>query len=255
MISEIPFAEYLAMDAVSQSTLKRLLSQSPAHCRIPVEETPEMAFGTAFHTLLLEPERFDSEYFLLPDNIRRGTKVWEIAEKESAGRAMLKPDDADRLSAMRDAVLNHRAASALLSDGRPEVSCFWTDADTGLQCKGRFDWLSPLGCIVDIKTTTDASPEAFQRRVANSLYHLQAAMYQEGYAANHGGQAIDFVFIAVEKTPPYGVACYELPAEFIAAGSELLRQGLESYASCKAKDEWPGYSPHIELLETPRWLR
>ena len=77
---------------------------------------------------------------------------------------------------------------------------------TGLQCKCRPDWISADGGIlVDLKTTEDASPREFQRSIAKWRYHVQAGWYMAGIEAAYGTRPSGFIFIAVEKKPPFAV--------------------------------------------------
>ena len=63
----IPHQDYHAGAGLSQSMIKALL-RSPAHAKVPVEETPAMRFGRAFDTGVLEPHLFDEEYVIRPDD-------------------------------------------------------------------------------------------------------------------------------------------------------------------------------------------
>ena len=47
---------------------RKALLRSPAHAKVPVEETPAMRFGRAFDTGVLEPHLFDEEYVIRPDD-------------------------------------------------------------------------------------------------------------------------------------------------------------------------------------------
>jgi hypothetical protein len=148
---------------------------------------------------------------------------------------------------MASSVRQHPAAYALLAQGKAEQSFWWDDATTGLRCKCRPDWYYGT-TVVDLKTTTDASPAGFARSVATFRYHVQASHYLSGL---HGAER--FVFIAVEKTAPYAVAVYELDAEAMAAGNELRLRDLRMIADCRATSEWPGYGDDCQTLSLPKW--
>jgi exodeoxyribonuclease VIII len=148
---------------------------------------------------------------------------------------------------MAASVRVHPAAAALLAHGKAEQSFWWDDAATGLRCKCRPDWYDGT-TVVDLKTTTDASPAGFARSVATFRYHVQASHYLAGL---HGAER--FVFIAVEKTAPYAVAVYELDAAAMAAGDELRQRDMRVIADCQAISEWPGYGNTIQPLSLPSW--
>jgi len=134
-----------------------------------------------------------------------------------------------------------------------ENSAFCTDI-TGAKLKFRPDICIPdLDLIADIKTTQDASPQAFARDVVKYSYHLSAAMYAYGYELVTGRKLESFVFIVVEKNPPYAVAVYELDQASMQAGYRLYRQAIDKYNECTRTGHWPGYSDAIQSLSLPNW--
>jgi hypothetical protein len=112
---------------------------------------------------------------------------------------------------------------------------------------------------VDLKTCADASLEGFQKSLNDWRYYAQAPLYMEGVseAIAQSGSARPrpraFLFVAVEKTAPYAVAVYMPDAETMAIGEREVREDLDSYATCRALDSWPGYSTKIEPIGLPGW--
>ena len=256
-------AEYHASPEISKSGLD-LVHRSPLHFwnrylnpdRIIEPPTEAMVLGSALHTRVLEPHLFADEYAVAPEGIDRRTKEgklrWADFEQEAAGKILLKADDATRIDAMAEAVRQHRAAKFLLTmPGKAEQSYFWTDDATGEKCKCRPDWHSADGkIIVDVKTTEDGSPGKFLRSsVLGFRYHVQAAFYMQGLP-----DAEVFLFVVVEKKPPFAVAVYSLPPKLIERGLEEAQADLHLIASCRAASMWPSYSDEIEELPLPRWL-
>ncbi|NBW18811.1 MAG: hypothetical protein EBR82_63635 [Caulobacteraceae bacterium] len=168
--------DYHHLKAVSPSQIK-ILKRSPLHYydqflaedRVKKPPTDAMLKGTALHTAILEPELWDTTIAVPPHSFDRRTRVGkELAaefERESAGKIVLSPEDADEVRRMADAVRKHPAAGFLLElPGRREASYTWTDPETGLECKTRPDWHSLDGqIVVDVKTAQDASREAFAK--------------------------------------------------------------------------------------------
>lgn len=260
-------ADYHAHPAVSKSGLD-LIARSPLHYwaryldpnRMAIEPTAAMRIGTALHTLVLEQDQFESRYVTAPVVDRRtkeGKARWLEFEAEAAGRELITADDRATISRMAEAVWRHPAAAMLLHwQGKAETTHMWTDATTGVECKCRPDWLTNDGnLIVDLKTTEDASPRGFQRSVANYRYHCQASWYLDGVQASTGHRPDQFIFICVEKKPPFAVGVYAADAEMIQIGAETAARDLEVYATCKAADVWPSYSDQIEPLSLPAWMR
>jgi hypothetical protein len=253
-------ADYHAHPAVSKSHLDKV-ARSPAHYwasyldpeRVPQEPTQAMILGTALHTAVLEPELWDQQFAVPPQAFDRRTKAGkELAqafEQEAAGKLVLSPDDADRIRRMADAVHQHPASRFLLDlPGLREASYFWTDEETGVECKCRPDWHSTdRRLVVDVKTTEDASPKGFQKSVASWRYHVQAAWYQRPLGAEQ------FLFICVEKTSPFCVAVYAVTPAMFAAGARAADRDLALLAECRKTGQWPGYSNQIQPIDLPTW--
>lgn len=246
--------QYHADPAVSASHLKAVM-QSPYHYwsryvdpeRKPIEPTAAMRLGSLAHCAILEPHELPQRYGVTPD--RRSTAGRAAAEQMAAeGIEAVTSSDMALARSMATAVRNHSAAAALLADGKAEQSFWWDDLPTGMRCKCRPDWYFG-STVVDIKTTTDASPQAFARAVATFAYHVQAAHYLAGL---HGAER--FVFVAVEKTYPHAVAVYELDADALALGRTTRDNALDVIAGCQAANVWPGYGDTaIQTLSLPKW--
>jgi hypothetical protein len=255
-------AEYHARSEVSKSGLD-LVHRSPLHFwnrylnpnRVVEPPTDAMVLGSALHTRVLEPHLFDDEYAVAPQCDRRtkeGKMIWADFEQEAAGKALLKAEDAARINAMAEAVRQHPAARVLLSkSGKSEQSYFWTDDDSGIQCKCRPDFhTDDRRIIVDVKTTEDASPRKFlNSALYNWRYHVQAAFYMQGVP-----EAEVFLFACVEKKPPFAVAVYSLPAKLLERGLEEAKADLHLIAECRAANKWPSYSEEVQELPLPKWL-
>lgn len=216
--------------------------------------TPAMAFGSLAHKVIMEGN--EDAFYVMPKLDRRtkeGKAEYEHHQTQAAGKQIVSPDEWQQVTAMRDAVHNH-SAKKLFDDLRcVEASVFWEDEDTLMDCRGRLDGLLHDGTIIDYKTTDDASPKAFLRTVCNFRYHVQGAFYLDGLRTI-GEKAKKFMLIAQEKKPPYLVAVYILPPEFVLAGRNEYKADLEVYAKCARWGGWPGYNFWTEL-EMPNWMK
>lgn len=261
-------ADYHRHLAVSKSGLDQI-AKSPLHYwaryldpnRVWPEPTPAMRLGTALHTHVLELDQWDNQIAVAPGDINRRTKEgkeqWAAFEADAKRKTVITADDAEVVMAMGRSVWRHPAAAMLLHwQGKAETTHMWTDPTTGAECKCRPDWLTNDGnLIIDLKTTEDASPSGFQRSVANYRYHVQASWYLDGVKAATGHRPDQFIFICVEKKPPYAVAVYAADAEMIQIGAETAARDLTRLVECKASNTWPGYSDQIEPLSLPAWMR
>ena len=145
-------------------------------------------------------------------------------------------------------------------DGAFEVPLTWTDADTGLPCKGKLDWLIPsTKTIVDLKTCRDASTRRFCGDIGRYNYHAQLAHYAAGVHAALGWRPERLVLIATEKIPPYDVGVFTIGAELRDVGAEIVRDLLRRVRDCRDAQSWPGAHPdpvyiERETKDVPGWL-
>jgi len=261
---DISFIEYQAINAVNNSLLKQW-AHTPAEAREamlhPKEPTAAFRTGDACHTAVFEPKRFKREYARCPKWDLR-TNKGKAAKAEWETRyphiVSLSRDEYDMACGMRDAVWAHPLAADLLkSDGENEVTILWNDEQTGLLCKARLDRMTSQGgwtFVVDLKTCKkgEASVEEWPRVCAKFHYHQQAAWYLDGLntLAPHERR---FVFLAVEKEPPYLVAHHEADDPVIAEGRARYRAAFEKLVKARETGEYPGYPVGIEAFGLPAW--
>ena len=259
-------AEYRASPAISRSDLQ-LLSKSPQKFRYETEhpqpKTQALIFGAAFHSYLLEPESFDTEYAVIPLLNRRtkaGKEEWEAFSVLHAGKELICAEDFQTIQAMAESVLQNKYAAALIRGSLHERSFFWTDELTGEACKCRPDILFDAGethIIADIKTCTDASADAFTRDAVKYGYTMQAAMYTEGVRLCTG-VSYEFLFICVEKEPPYAINLLQADELFLLHGEDTFRELIGIYHDCRLSGNWYGYEGPFGMigkLSLPNYLR
>lgn len=256
----MPFAEYLAVPAMSCSGLKKL-RKSPAHWM--AGEDPDaprsdaLRRGSLLHTLVLEPDTLLERYRIKPEGMNFATKdgkTWRDATPTGVEIVT----EAEYKAAQRQAKALRALpeVSALLEHGKSEVSFFWVDEQTGVTCKGRADWVfrTPAGVVLlDLKTTEDASPEGFPKSCARYGYHMQDAWYSDGWQRATGDAVLGFVFGAVESGWPNVAAPYMLDDEARSKGRAECWRLLNLYAECLQFDRWPGYSDSITPISLPAW--
>ena len=116
--------------------------------------------------------------------------------------------------------------------------------------------INGLDIIVDLKTAENADTDTFMRHAIKYGYDLQAAMYSEGVRKCTGKECA-FVFIVIEKKPPYAVNILQADKAFITHGFDMFRELLGIYHDCKQTGNWYGYlGKHniINNLELPAYL-
>ncbi|MCL1789968.1 MAG: PD-(D/E)XK nuclease-like domain-containing protein [Peptococcaceae bacterium] len=257
------YQEYEAVEGIRCSDLK-LVTKSPAHYMAnlinPRPHTPALLFGILVHALVLERDRWEEAFVVAPAVDRRtkaGKAAWTEFEEQSAGRTVIDQDTFDRADGVAGAVSIHPVCRALLQGGETEKTIQW--ADQGLAGKARLDLYKP-GWIVDLKTAASADRDAFTRACLSYQYHMQAAWYIDGTKAAGLGDC-NFIFVAVEKDPPYAIACYAPDDEMISFGRSEYQAALTTYLTCEKTDHWPGigwdYTSEryeIQPIHLPPWV-
>jgi hypothetical protein len=272
-IYDVPFSVYHGKEicvgpSISSSGLRKITEcplkywwNSPLNPNRPPESNEtHFAIGKAAHDLILDGTGWPDRYHVLPEGFTRaGTKKWAdaIAEADAAeaeGKTVLKHSDHATVVAMAEAIKKHPINRAL-SRGKAEATIVWQDEQTGVWLRCRPDFLpDDRRFIPDLKTTTDASPTAFEKSVANFGYHQQAALYLDGLAAVFGeDESREFYFIAQEKEPPYIVQPYQLDAESIAWGRRANRVAINKFAWCVKNNRWPSYADDFIKIGLPYW--
>ena len=255
---EMPEDEYRDYPAVSQSELKTVDALSYNHLINGVrKESKALDDGRAYHTAMLEPEFFDDLYTVIPKLDRRskiGRDKYKALEKEAKelGKAMISVDTKEAIDCSLE-VLKTKSYAHYLTDGIAERCFFRTCPDTGLELKGRLDYVREHDdVIVDLKTTRCASEAEFKRSVLNYGYHIQAAFYMDLYRA-HTDRAPRYMILCVEKQSPYEMAIYELSPKFLIAGRNAYKRALRKYFYQKTTAD-RGYPNEMQKLEPAEWF-
>ena len=251
------FSEYAAAPGCNFSTLKHM-AISPKHYRHALETSREdnvaMILGRAAHTAVFEPKRFQLEFAVWSDSRRTNAYKEFAAECEAQGRAVLKTEEYETVQAIRDSVRGTSPVAKLLEKGRPEVSLFWRNPQTGIECKGRLDWIAGRTAILDLKTTISIDESWFSKQAWKMNYFHQAAMYREGYDVSSGrGTILPFGIIAVERKPPYACRLFWLDEDSLEIAHGEYNSWLEQVRDCKEKGVWPGPLPVESQMKAPAW--
>lgn len=267
IVHDLDEVEYHAHPALSSTQARLLLEPGgPAlydHARRH-PEPPKKAYdvGTAVHTRVLGigsgVQAYPDE--LLAKNGAASTaeaKAW-AAEVRATGGVPLKQAEVDVVEAMAESLLAIPKARRVLElSADREVSVFATDPDTGVECRARFDVFPDFGgpspIAGDVKTTAKgADPRQFGRAAAEHGYPTQEAHYLDTLLWATGEQ-VPFVFLVVEKAPPYLAAVRELPPDMREAGALYAAHARQIYADCTEAGAWPGLDPDDITTASQDW--
>ena len=220
----------------------------------PESSTPAQIMGNALHTLILEPNQFEKRYFVIPEfnkTSKEGKARWLKIQSELGNKETLSLNQYHALQAMAESFQKNELARQFLEKAKVEQSIYWSDPETNILCKCRPDILRS-NLVVDLKTTQDGSARAFSKAVYNYGYHIQAVMVQE--ALKHLKQKIieDFLFLVIEKIPPYVISIYQLDQTSLEQGRHEFKQLLTRYQHCLETNDWPAYA--IQEISLPRYV-
>lgn len=231
------------------------------------DETEALRFGTIAHAAIVEPKRFLESYVIEPKFVGK-TKDGRDSERSAAAKEMraeweasleadailVTQDDADAIVGMIESVQGHPDACAALKNGIPERSYYATlrsPSGRELRMKTRPDYVRDDGPLVDLKSTINAGFDAFRSQIRKMDWDTQAAIGTDIVEALTGKRE-DFIWIAVEKEPPYCCAVYVANDVPIEIGRKFYRRAMDTYIQCLDEDRWP-FQQQAQNMDSPYW--
>lgn len=282
----LPFDEYLAIDAVSNSGALNRMRRSPLYYRMTrgteSEGTKDTRIGNAVNDLVLQPAEFDkrlvvagrccatlakggvcskSGSVVVDGRSLCGTHYDAERDGEPDPRILVTDEQMRRARNMAAAVLSDENAAPLLARCRlREVSLVWTDERTGLRCKGRIDALQDgtpnpfqLPALIDLKKSRKARPSDFPGEIMRRNYHGQLAWYDTGHHVLTGLHVEPWIIAVNDQTGDdvHEVGTYQIIADAIEAGREANRKTLALIKKCRDEDRYPGFGSMP--MSIPAW--
>jgi hypothetical protein len=257
---DLSFEEYHETPNAWSHSQLRLLDRSPKKFKakyidrtLKDEDSASFRFGRELHDLVLGgelPNWVEIPAGVLDKAGRRSGKAWYEFAEEHRGSLLLKPNEYEKrtneLMSCCEAVKNEPEAYRLLYElpGCYEVSYSNLSTSTGLLKKARPDRSAvetdgSYYWVIDLKTTRDGSREAFRRSIFDFGYYRQAAWYLSVVASMlRPAKPRGFVFVTVEKDPPFDCRCYELEKDAIVLGLRENRRSLHDLARRLETNDW-----------------
>lgn len=245
--------DWLPEPALSSSGARLIEMECPAiyHWRYldpayECEQKKAFDIGGALHLLVLEPHLFKDRTAVVDADDYR-TKAAQEAKRAAyaADRVPLLLHELETVADMRDAIFKHPVARLGFVGGVAERSYVWRDPETQILCKARPDYTpGHIRYFIDCKTSTSANPRAFEKRVWDIGYHMQAAWYMDARACIDGERPQRFCFIVVAKDRPHLVTPIWLDDETLAWAQLQNARARRTFARCLDRGEWPGYRDH-----------
>jgi hypothetical protein len=237
---DISNEDYHSGPGISSSELKLALENMAEWKRKYVDGEQDASkdyfvIGSALHTAVLEPDEFEERY---ADD--------KVVKK-----------NLDMITGMAESIRKHPEAGAIFNGkGIAEFSCYQTCPYTGLTRKVRPDYYREdiPNILFDLKSAQSASLDGFSRQMGNLKYFISAAYYLDVSRQFLPGLE-KFVFVVVEKKPPYYVAVYPLADDAIALGRMCYLEGLELIKQGQEKRWYPGYNKDAVVeIDVPRYI-
>lgn len=219
--------EYHKSKRISASGLKVIYQKSVYHYlnQKPFESSA-MALGTAVHTALLEPEKLNDEYFVIPKidlRTKAGKEQHKVFQEKAKGKKLLKADEWDVVKAISSNFTKDKLA---LQYSLGEIEGSYFAEIEGLEVRVRPDvYNEENGFISDVKTCQDNSPSAFRNDCYKYNYPLQAFMYCKVLNVD----LKEFRFISVETKHPFSCQVYGLSDKMIDYGEKTFYKALNDW--------------------------
>jgi hypothetical protein len=206
-------ADYHAFKAINSTSVKAASTSmadfkavyDPDECEPSKERAGYFAFGTALHALMLDREEFERSFTEKPAGVDFRTKAGKEWRAENAGKHVLSEWDSYALGVMSANIeMSDTWQKFTEKEYATEIAVFWLDETTGMQCKAKFDLMSPDHGVLDLKTTSNKVTDyGIKNAIRRYNYDIQGAHY--GAALQHAFPDFhqDFVLGFVEKSQPF----------------------------------------------------
>lgn len=253
--------------SLGRSTAFDLIFSCPAkawwNCHLNPEYVParkkEFDLGTAAHLIMLEPEQWGDRVELIDADDFRTKAAQEARDRAyAAGRTPLLPKHVDQIQGMHAALLRHPLAAKAFVGGKAEPTIVAKDPETGIWLKARPDYLTAVSrgtLMFDYKTTTDANPHEWAKRLFDMGHFVQDPWYRMVHELATGETVQDFIFIVQEVAPPHLISVNRLDMPDFEMGHRVNRRAIDLFAECMATNKWPAYGDGVNSISLPTFAR
>ncbi len=230
----------------------------------PKESTPAMVFGNVVHTLLLEPQEFNSRYFINEFDGRTEEGKEAKAFAESGGLTIIKQDDyvkaMDMVTGLTSNPYVHPDFLAKMSfilgqDMQVEKEICWLDEATGLECKAKLDaYIPSLNMVFDYKTIESLDDHKVNTNFGKYRYDIAGATYSEAVVSETGAEQYpSFLFCVQEKKAPYAFRLITLDVEALSKGLNKRRELMAKVKTAFDNDDFFSFK-EVEQYQLPNWV-
>lgn len=230
----------------------------------PQERKLHFDFGNSFEIALLDKDNFEKFVAIAQTQewvkmalhekptltVPKSSKHYKTREEdflvENEGKYIIPdfgPQSFEYIAYMLESCHRDAVIQKLIKGTEYQLSLFWNDQSTGMGLKTRPDICKrKKNVIVNLKTTTDGSPSAFSRELANYEYPLQGAIEIRGCIETGLMEQVDnYFWLVVEKEPPFNATLYEFDPSDQRYSLDELDYLLNKIQSAREEDKYPGY--------------
>lgn len=237
---------------LSSSSLKKILASPAAfqeerlNPKVEVEN-PNYTVGSLLHSLILEPDKVESEYAIFP-GLRKVGKEFEAFKLENPGKLIVSKAQHSKCLAYVRAFESNPIAKGLLTSCDTEYSI--CAEINGVGVKVRFDAINvALGYGLDLKTSSfSVDKESFRMTMNQFGYGLSAALYS-WVAELHFGRPFDFYMVPIAKQE-LDCQVYRMSQETIMRGRSDIIKALDIYKKCCETELWPATATMDNRIQT-----
>lgn len=208
-----------------------------------VQDSEALRLGRAFHSLALEPEKYDAEVAVKPDGLNLATKEGKAWKAANEHRCIVSHDDDARMRRMLDR-LSPACRDALA--GTHECVIRTTRGGLPVQC--RFD-VYAAGAGVDLKTVDCL--DNFSRQVEALGYDFSAGWYSMCHELETGKPLEHWAWVVTEKAQPHRSALYIFP--YLAQAHAEACEVADAIADAMAFDAWDDLPDLILEWAPAKW--
>jgi hypothetical protein len=241
------------------------------------KETKATILGTAIHALLLEKHKMEDCFWIFkkpyPDksmNLTANKEAKAAQEMINAGKKCIDEKDWENLQKLAAnvhkfispeliesefAIIEHSFYAKIIFDRDgvfQKVEDITDFAELEADKKNPDYIIMPIctkpdvlrpdhGIDIDVKSCVSAYPDKFAKDALSLGYPIQVAMGLDITSAVMKTDIDTFLFLALEKEPPYLGALFDA-SDFIEYGRSLYRKRLLRIYYYAKKNYWPGYS-------------
>lgn len=233
---EMSNREYHSRSEISSSFIKGVSKHSVGKARVPLDLGPTsraLLLGDAFHEYM-ELGALSDRFIVMPAEIAEAdgrTKLVKDWKEEHSDKSILSLKEFNDIQGMHASVLRHPFLDSVLDLEAKDEWSFFADGDDqhtkGMKFRIRPDrhLVNPssdkVEWIVDWKTTEDIQKLA-KWGFIDLGYDVQAVFYSDML----GVDPSRFVFVVVEKSPPYSCRVIKLKDSTIEYGREKMIKSI-----------------------------